>query len=285
MSKNQSLSLDEMAERVMESSRQTGFALMKANYVERSAPEMLGGKIKGPPPQARDIAVQIRDSIWPRFGSLRFHYSLLERVHEGHLSALYGAESGSRDEFDVLWDAAWNEQFLFDDLVFNAASFFDYLASAIWFGFHGQNHIKKNWGDATSAARNPEREPESKNGPSIYDSRTGEKILNADRHFVGDLYGYRADLIHHKSDAGAASSGFRLDAGQLTSELSVTLPGNYAKEVKALVPDPGGTDKEPELLDAAEHLILNVGAVGLDLMATLQSELDWEEGDTLTFLS
>lgn len=278
-------SLADLTGEVLEAVHTTGYALMKANYVEQSAPFLPGGTVEGLRPQARDVAVEIRDSIRARFESLSFHHHLLARVHQGHAKALEGTPGSSEEEFRGLWRAAWQEQFLFDDLVFNAASLFDYLACAIWFGFHGRNHRKKKWNDVTSAAREPGREPDRKDGSSIHGSLTGRKALAADRDFVGDLSGYRADLIHHRVDAGKASSGYKVKGEDLAAELSVSLPANYAKAVKALVPEVETTESDPELTDAGAHLIARVGRVTLELLEALQDDLDWDEDESLVMLS
>lgn len=286
MDDDQAQALSELTAELLEAVQTTAYALMKANYIEKPAPELPGGTIKGLGPRARDAAVEIRDSIRARFESLSFHYHLLVRIHEGHSQALEDrAPASSEEDFPGLWQAAWQEQFLFDDLVFNAASLFDYLACAIWFGFHGRNHRKKKWNDVTSAAREPGREPDPKDGPSIHGSLTGRKALAADRDFVGDLAGYRADLIHHRVDAGTASSRYKHDGEDLAADLSVSLPANYAKAVKALVPDMGTGESDPELTDAGAHLIGRVGRVTLDLLEALQDDLGWDEDESLVMLS
>lgn len=285
MSRLQEESVSDLSEQVMDTAQTTAFALMKSNYVERNAPEMLDGKIKGVTPRTKDRTVRIRDSIWARFDSLRFHYTLLIRVHEGHEGALDPTAMGMNEgDYRFLWNAAWQEQFLFDDLVFNSASLFDYLATAIWFGFHGHNYIKKDWGDVTKAAREADREPDPREKNTLYGSHTGELALRVDRDFVGDLYGYRADLIHDKIDAGTASSELKVDDGVMTTELRVSAPENYSEDVKALLSDIDTEEVNPQLNEAAEHLILKVGDVALDLLEALQRDLDWDD-EPITMLS
>ena len=101
---------------VMDSALKTGFALMKANYVERDAPEWLDGKIQGLAPEARDIAVNLRDSISARFESLRFHHVLMERLQQGRRDQLT-AGRGTADGAMEIWSASWHGHYLFDDVV------------------------------------------------------------------------------------------------------------------------------------------------------------------------
>lgn len=282
MNDGQARPLIELSKEVSDAAQKTSFALMKANTRERKGLDALDG-IQAVAPEERDLAVRVRDSIWLRFDSLRFHYNLLVQIHGGHVEALARTESGPYDH-QVLLNAAFQEQFLFDDFVFNSSSLFDYVACAIWFGFHGRNPHKKDWSDTTSAAREEGREPSTKSGRSIHGSRTGKKVLQADRDFVGDLYGYRSDLIHDRIDIGTVSSGYRFTGGDLAAELTVSVPEDYARDVKALLPPLDDEGEDPELTVAADHLIRRVGAVVLDLLEALREDLDWDEDEPFMML-
>src|SRR5690606_829711 len=127
--------LHRLANSVMDEAHKTGYALMHANYVERRAPEMPNGKIRGLEANARDIAARLRDSIWSRFESLRFHHGLMISVREQQARRL-SESSDHNARSNAILTASWRAHYLFDDLVFNAASLFDYLGNAVWFGFH-----------------------------------------------------------------------------------------------------------------------------------------------------
>jgi hypothetical protein len=277
-----SKAVHELSSRVMDSARKTGFALMKANYVERNAREFPGGKIQGLAPEARDIAVNLRDSIWSRFDSLRFHHNLMIRILESHRHQL--PEKGhSSASFDAIWSASWHAHYLFDDVVFNSASLFDYLGNAVWFGFHGQNHIKKKWNKAYEAAKRPDLETRLPNGPRIFGSATGDLIREAQEVFLNDLYGYRSDLIHHHID-GPEVFSHRFWEESMQPGFQVPLPRAYIRRLRKLVPEMNTQSPEVDMVRGAEHLIKRIGSVSLDLLATLRDDLGWTEGEPLTML-
>jgi hypothetical protein len=267
----------------MDSALKTGFALMKANYVERDAPELLGGRIQGLAPEARDIAVSLRESISARFESLRFHHLLMQRLQQGrrdHLNAGRGTAEGARE----IWSASWHAHFLFDDVIFNAASLFDYLGNAVWFGFHGQNHIKKKWNKAYEASRREDLEASLPNGPRIFQSETGHLIERVHREFVNDLYGYRSDLIHHHVDGpNVYSHRFWEDVAH--SGFTVSLPREYVRRFRRLMPELSSAAEGVDMLAGTESMISRIGNITLELLASLRADLNWTEGEPLMMLS
>ena len=193
----QPLTIADQSGAILASTKELAFALMKANYVERDAWEMPDGKIRGLAPEARDISVALRDSVWARFDSLRFHHGLMGSVRNQHDHKVAEMAPGE-DRARITWTASWHAHYLFDDVVFNAASLFDYLGNTIWFGFHGQNYTKKKWKSTYQAARRREVEENLPAGVRIFDSATGQQVLAAHAELVNDLYEYRSQLIHNR---------------------------------------------------------------------------------------
>jgi len=268
--------------RILESARSLGFALMKANYVARSAPEFPDGLIHGVAPEARDIACNLRDSISARFDSLRFHYELMLRVRQGHLRQLQQAEAGSA-RAQMLWLASMETHYLFDDIVFNAASLFDYIGNAVWFGFHGQNHIKKKWNKAYEAAKRVELETKLPNGPRLFGSTTGDLIKEAHEAFVNRLYEYRSDLIHHRIDGPEVySHQFWADISH--TDLRLPVPRTYMRRLRRLVGDAALDENSVDIIAGAEELINKVGECSVRLIESLRDEFGWVEGEPLTMV-
>jgi len=231
-------SITELAGAVFESSKETTFSLMRANYVERDAWEMPGGKIRGLAPEASDIAVALRDSIWARFDSLRFHDQLITQVLGGIAERVQSATDDDQ-RFNAVWTASWHAHYLLDDLVFNAASLFDYIGNAVWFGFHGQNHIKKKWKKTYQAAKSSAVEKKLPGGPKIYSSATGAVVLDAHADLVNDLYEYRSDLIHNRLDGPEV---FRTEfwRDSLRPEFTLPLPEGFSRRLGKTVGRSGG---------------------------------------------
>jgi hypothetical protein len=276
-------SLEALSSQIVAAAKRTGFALMKANYVERDAPELPGGKIRGLAAEARDSAVSLRDSIWTRFDSLRFHHSLLLRLNDDKREKLNAQKPGS-DDFDLLWASTWYTHYLFDDVVFNSISLFDYLGNAVWFAFHGQNHIKKKWNKAYSAAKGSDMEVRLKRGPRILGSKTGAVIRRAHESFVNALYEYRSDLIHNRIDG---PNVFSHEFWEQTRQpgFRASLPKGYVHRLRVLLPNAKAGNPDVDVASGAEHLILRTGHVTLELLGALQEDIGWTEGEPLTILS
>jgi hypothetical protein len=275
-------SLHELSSRVAESAYRTGFALMKANYVQRGAPELPGGKIEGLRPEARDIAVSLRDSISARFDSLRFHYLVMERLQQGQHDAP-GAKRPIAEESRQILSVVRHAHYLFDDVVFNAASLFDYLGNAVWFGFHGQNHVKKKWSKVYEASHRHDLESRLPKGPRIFGSKTGGLIERVHREFVDDLYGYRSDLIHYRQDQPNVYS-HRFWEDVTNFGLRVSLPPEYARRFRRLIPDLTSSNEAGQMMAGATSLIIRIGNITLELLELLRNDLNWTDGDALTFL-
>lgn len=272
----------DLSSRVLESARSTGYALMRANYVDRAAPEMPDGRIQGVAPEGREISANLRDSIWARYDSLRFHRNLMSNIRENQRPQVEGSGHDPKG-FEAVWAASWHAQFLFDDLIFNAASLFEYLGNTVWFGFHGQNHIKKKWSKAYEAAKRTDLESRLPRGVRINGSLTGGVVLEAHRALVHDLYGYRSDLIHNHID-GPDIYSHQFWEESRRHGYRATLPRAYSKRLKRLVPDLVPGENQVDMIVGASILIIRIGHVALDLLSALRSDLGWTEGESLMML-
>jgi hypothetical protein len=88
------------------------------------------------------------------------------------------------------------QQFVFDDLIFNALSLFDYVGNFVGFAFYGEQRKKAKWDRIQKYARDGDHEARDHPSKRISSGRAGERILRAQKDLVGILSDYRADLIH-----------------------------------------------------------------------------------------
>jgi hypothetical protein len=262
---------------------ETGFAVMKANYVDRPAPYLPGGRIKGLEPPARDIAVLLRDSISARFNSLLVHHDLLARTRDNQRRTLETlSDMNSQTQF--ILKTTWQSHFFFDDIVFNAASLFDYIANAVWFGHHGLNHRKKKWNKAYDAAKSSAFEQRLPRGARIFGSAAGNLILEAHESLVDDLYGYRSELIHHNVDGpNIFSHTFWAEASRSDAELA--LPRLFLKRLSHVLTSPGDEQAEVNMVHGAERLIVRIGETVVPLLQALRDDLGYDKSTPLTMLS
>lgn len=104
---------------------------LKASWALMKAPQYEG---RSSTKEERDIAMLLRDSIRFRHSAARFHRDQVQPLNEHHRAKLPGPDI--RLDPQVMFGATWQLQYLFDDVVFNIISGFDYVANAVWFGFH-----------------------------------------------------------------------------------------------------------------------------------------------------
>jgi hypothetical protein len=83
-----------------------------------------------------------------------------------------------------------NLTYLFEDLIFNICSLFDYVANFISYTI--LNRKLTDWISLTKAAS-------SKSKNALNKSISAQQILEINKQFVSKLYPYRSDLIHKKS--------------------------------------------------------------------------------------
>jgi hypothetical protein len=278
----QPLTISDQSGAILESTKELAFALMKANYVERDAWEMPDGKIRGLAPEARDISVALRDSVWARFDSLRFHHGLLESVRKQHDEKVVAMTPGE-DRARITWTASWHAHYLFDDVVFNASSLFDYLGNTIWFGFHGQNYTKKKWKSTYQAARRKEIEENLPGGVRIFGSATGRQVLDAHAELVNDLYEYRSQLIHNRLEGPKV---FSLEFWERNSRgnLKLPFPNLFARQLKKVIPEATDSAQDIDISVGTEHLIKRIGELTLALIDTLKLDLNWDRDEPLMIL-
>jgi hypothetical protein len=252
---------------------------MKANYVERYAPEFLGGRVRGLEPEARELSVRLRDSISARFSSLEFHQRLLISISENERRALREQKA---DHTQTILSATWQTHFVFDDVVFNAASLCDYLGNAIWFGFHGANNVKKKWNNTYDAAKSPNFEAKFHRGSRIYGSNTGNLVRTAHESFVNDLYAYRSDLIHNKID-GPDLYSHRFWEQRVLPDSTLGLPRNFAKRLRRILPAKGD-DSAVDIVAASGIVITRLGELTLEILQSLRDDLGWNPDEPLLML-
>lgn len=254
---------------------------MKANYVERPAPEMPNGRIRGLEPHARDVAVRLGDSISARFSSLLFHHSLLARLNQAQRTSQLPKHDVDATTQRVLANS-WQAHFLFDDLVFNAASLCDYLGNAVWFGFHGANYINKKWKNTYDAAKRADFESKLPRGTRIHGSRTGKVIVDAHVSYVNDLYAYRSELIHYTIDGpDVYSHTFWEDR---TEKPELPVPRTFSKRLNQLF----GVTKEQsasvDIVSGAYGLVVRLGELTLATLSALCEDLPRTADEPLIML-
>ena len=142
-----------------------------------------------------------RDSAMYRLKSVKHHLHLLIRlrtqvnhaINEGDLSKrLHQREQ--RSEYMRHW--AEERSAVFDSLVFQVSSLFDYLGF-LAFSIYGskRGRQKLDWVKVAKAASDVKNNPLGK-------TQVGREIAKQNKDWVASLYDYRSELIHRRMDSG-----------------------------------------------------------------------------------
>jgi hypothetical protein len=142
----------------------------------------------------------LKENIIYRLSSAVKHYKLLLQEHYQAENYLVGHTKGNPTKFDgfILGNPYFERiekdiSIIFDSIVFNITSSFDYLSHIISYVCNKNKQNTLYWSKLAKAAR-------AKNN-DISNSLVKEQIDLVDREFVIGLYDYRSRLIHHKRDS------------------------------------------------------------------------------------
>lgn len=142
---------------------------------------------------------RLKDNIDYRLGSALQHYKLLLQQHDS--GEQYLAQQTKDNPFRFQGFIFGNPYFdliekelsgLFDSIVFNITSSFDYLSHIICYICQTNKQNTVYWTRLAKASRGQ--------GNDISQSLVKTQIDNVDRSFVAGLYDYRSRLIHNQRD-------------------------------------------------------------------------------------
>lgn len=169
------------------------------------------------------IIFEIRDSLIYRAWSVHWHVDYLERQHRAFEKQLHQHFLEALDSPQPLLSHRYILSYIFDDVVFNSASMFDYVGNLVGLTYLGPTESRLKWSGALNSVRD-------KNN-LIYGVPVAEKLVNAHRKWVDPLMSYRGDTIHHKIDLGKANHAFDFTGGDLDTALNVHVPSSLSKRI------------------------------------------------------
>jgi hypothetical protein len=169
-----------------------------------------------------DRFYQIRDSINLRINSVLFHYHILEQIHNPKKKII-------TQNYSPLHSISISSQqsFLFDSIIFNTISVFDYLSCLITLvEKKNKDDWRRTWTSLCKSARGT---------ADFKDSKIALRISKLDHEWVGKLNDYRAELIHYDTSGLPASQTYNVMQNSL--EIHVSMPRTlkkYFRELKNL---------------------------------------------------
>lgn len=172
----------------------------------------------------------IRDSIFYRCESVRFHLDLILQIHESVLKQRM--ENFPHNEDPILLMRGTDQvMYVFDDIVFNLCSMLDYLGNLIGLLYIGKNKMKIKWNGIAKAAMDDNNK--------FSKTLVAAIIQEQHRNLIDRLFGYRSRLIHHKKDKVGSKTSINFDVKnqKLGFGFSVDIPKEVLKILKKISKD------------------------------------------------
>jgi hypothetical protein len=228
--------------------------------------------------------MRLRDSLIYRGEALSWHGSLIDWLQNGALHRLRNTFPDPNAPGEIVRSAAREQQFAFDDVVFNAIALFDYVGNTIGFAFYGDQRRKAKWDRIQKYARDEAFDTRDHANPRVSGTEVGELVVRAESELVAPLSDYRAALIHYETVPAGGGVTTRLtcdDAGigQVDFELSITVPEPFAK--RFIVPGHEADPRKAPLREAASWIAGQVFARSTAILRALEKDLRGEGGGDL----
>lgn len=203
------------------------------------------------------IIFEIRDSLIYRAWAVNWHVKHLKDHHCAFEKELQNRIPEAMNSPQLLFDHACILHYLFDDIVFNCASMFDYIGNLVGLAYLGTTKSRLKWNGAVKSAH------DKKN--VIHSTPVSEKLVTIHREWVDPLMGYRGDTIHHKINLGKATHTF--DFSSDSAELKVQIPPALAKVIYK-------DEAEVNMIDGAGRIAETTGKFCNEILICMERTLE-----------
>lgn len=190
-----------------------------------------------------DFIYNLRGSIQFRVQAVHWHYVNLlsqhERAESEHLSKIKNDEASEH-----LLGVLNRQYFLFDDVVFNLISLFEYIGNLVGYFWMGEHGKQKGWPGVANSALDKSNDF----------SRLGVActIAAAHRQLFTKLEDYRADIFHYQSRLGGV--GTRLEFPTEGNPLRIEI--GMSESFKKIFEMSSVESNENELIAYSKHAII-----------------------------
>jgi len=143
------------------------------------------------------------DSIGYRVGSISYHLGLLRKIDKGMTEQLlkdfFSVDKKDSQSYLMIYGSDI-QRFIFDDIVFNLMSLFDYIGSLFWFSLSGKRGRCIQWSKAWEKTKKAISGKGKAGNIKPEDLMVCKLILKFHQDLVNDIAQYRGKLIHFKKD-------------------------------------------------------------------------------------
>jgi hypothetical protein len=190
--------------------------------------EVRNNAINGDNRDLARVAFSLRDAVTYRFDSLLYHHRLVVESHEAAQEAIRTNHERGRD---ILREVATSQRFLFDDVIFNSISLFDYLGHFGGLMLRNSRGPRLRWDKFYKWSKHASAGAGV--GNPIYGTRTAALVVEADEGWVRKLTGLRSDIIHYESEKvdGRIRMEWRGQDSMATQLLDAYVPRSFLKSL------------------------------------------------------
>lgn len=197
--------------------------------------EELTPKIINQHKRKTEVLFELRDAFNYRQDSILYHFNLLVNT-QNNSAQKFNHDLDSRGKKSLLKTSAYQQQFLFDDILFNTISLFDYFGNYGGFIFQGQHGKKLGWNSLYGYCKN-EKPTGDSSRQILFNSRVAELIVLNHESWINKLYDYRSQIIHKKIDEidGSLSYSIPMKGKEIPEndhDIRILVPKNFAKDFK-----------------------------------------------------
>lgn len=182
----------------------------------------------------KEILFELRDAFFYRQDSLIFHFNLLSEIQDNTKSK-FNLDLSSRGKNSLLKASAFQQEFLFDDILFNTMSLFDYFGNFIGYIFFGEKGKKYRWKRLLNHCKKPKKENIGKERKRLINSKIRPQLQENHIHWVQHLNSHRSEIIHYKVDEinGELTYSIPIQGKSLPkkdSQIKVFVPEDFAQK-------------------------------------------------------
>jgi len=206
-----------------------------------------------------DFIHKLRSSIQYRVDSVGWHYINLQMLHENAESEHLEKIKNDVQHEHLLFHLN-RQYYLFDDIVFNLISLFEYTGNLVGYFWKGEHGKKLKWKGVAKSAMDVNSE--------LSKYEIAKIISDADRTLFSKLEDYRAGIFHYKNQMGTV--GTRIE---YPSENPIQIQIEASDVFKKIFKGFDIESNPNELLPYSKHAILSAINIILNILSLLQK---WE---------
>ncbi|WP_234572484.1 hypothetical protein [Rhodohalobacter sp. 614A] len=219
----------------------------------------------------QEILFELRDAFFYRQDSLIFHFNLLNEIQDNTKSK-FNLDLSSRGKDSLLKASAFQQEFIFDDILFNTMSLFDYFGNFVGYIFFGEEGKKYRWKRLLNHCKKPKKEEIGKERKRLINSKIRSQLQENHIYWVQHLNSHRSEIIHYKVDEinGELSYSIPIQGKSLPkedSQIKVFVPEDFAQKFNL------GDTEELSLIQATAWLMSKSSKIIVSMLEALEEDI------------